>query len=417
VPAEPGLSRSGSSSAGVPRHDDDLAARRGARQAARHKYFEFERQLASITVSFAPSEGQLAMKANGRAEKLSADVLSVLRDSVQDRIFPGAVAGLISRNDEIYIPFGRDTYDPIARPLSDASIFDVASLTKVLATTTAIMQLVERKQLALQDRAFNFVPQLRRVSKDQITIFQLLAHTAGFPGGEPLSRHLKSRDEIVDSICSIELSYLPGTGRIYDDLGYILLGLIVESITGLTLDRYCQKEIFEPLGMSETMFAPPEALLGRVVPTEIDADRGGLLRGIVHDERAYLMGGVAGHAGIFTTARDLGKFSRSMMGHDKGALAAILSTASVTLMWSRQWQDSEGEYGLGWDRLRPSYMNGIDDSGAVGHTGFTGVSLVISPKRGLAMILLSNRVHPVRSSTSLIGQARRRFVEAVMRYC
>ena len=357
------------------------------------------------------------MKANTRSASLSADVLSVLRDSVQDRIFPGAVAALISSTDEIYIPYGRETYDPIARPISDESIFDVASLTKILATTTAIMQLVERKQLALHDRAFNFVPQLRQGPKDQITIFQLLAHMAGFPGGEPLSRYLKSRDDIVQSICSINLLYLPGTGRIYDDLGYILLGLIVESITGLTLDKYCQNEIFEPLVMSETMFVPPKGLLGRIVPTEIDVDRGGLLRGIVHDERAYLMGGVAGHAGIFTTARDLGRFSRSMMGHGKGALARTLSTASVTLMWSRQWQDSEGEYGLGWDRFRPSYMNEIDDSDAVGHTGFTGVSLVISPKRDLAMILLSNRVHPVRSSISLIGQARRRFVEAVMRYC
>jgi CubicO group peptidase (beta-lactamase class C family) len=165
------------------------------------------------------------------------------------------------------------------------------------------------------------------------------------------------------------------------------------------------------------MFTPPEALLGRIVPTEIDADRGGLLRGVVHDERAYLMGGVAGHAGIFATARDLGKFARSMMDSHKGALARPLSTASVALMWSRQWQDSEGEYGLGWDRLRPSYMTGIDDSSAVGHTAFTGVSLVISPRRGLALILLSNRVHPVRSPTTLIGRVRRRFVEAVMRYC
>lgn len=357
------------------------------------------------------------MKADRRSERLSADVLSVVRDSVRDGIFPGAVAAVISSTHEIYVPFGRETYDPIARPISEDSIFDVASLTKVLATATAVMQLVERRRLALDDRAFNFVPQLRQAPKDQITIFQLLAHTAGFPGGEPLPRYLKSRDEILESICSINLLYLPGTGRIYDDLGYILLGVIVESVTGLTLDKYCQNEIFEPLGMSETMFVPPKALLGRVVPTEIDSDRGGLLRGIVHDERAYLMGGVAGHAGIFTTARDLGKFSRSMIGHDNGALARTLSAASVKLMWSRQWQDSEGEYGLGWDRLRPSYMNGIDDSDAVGHTGFTGVSLVICPKRGLAMILLSNRVHPVGSSTSLIGHARRKFVEAVMRYC
>jgi CubicO group peptidase (beta-lactamase class C family) len=137
-------------------------------------------------------EGQLAMKANRQSERLSADVLSILRDAVQDRIFPGAVAALMSSTDEIYIPFGRETYDPISRPISDESIFDVASLTKILATATAIMQLVERKQLALHDRAFNFVPQLRRVPKDQITIFQLLAHMAGFPGGEPLPRHLKS---------------------------------------------------------------------------------------------------------------------------------------------------------------------------------------------------------------------------------
>src|SRR5215475_589806 len=116
-------------------------------------------------MSFAPSIGPLAMKANTRSVGLSADVLSVLRDSVQDRIFPGAVAALISSTDEIYIPYGRETYDPIARPISDESIFDVASLTKILATTTAIMQLVERKQLALHDKVFNFVPQLRRVPR------------------------------------------------------------------------------------------------------------------------------------------------------------------------------------------------------------------------------------------------------------
>ena len=356
------------------------------------------------------------MMANMRTESLSADIRSVLRDCVQEKIFPGAVAALISSTDEIYIPFGCKTYDSGARPVSDESIFDVASLTKIVATATAVMQLVERNKLALHDRAYAFVPQLRRAPKDQITLSQLLAHTAGFPGGEPLPRDRKSRQEILEAIYSIDLSYPPGTGRIYDDLGYILLGVIVESITGLTLDKYCEREIFAPLGMRETMFAPPQALLERIVPTEIDADRGGLIQGVVHDERAYLMGGVAGHAGLFATARDLGRFCRMMMGGDKDG-PEILSPASIGLMWSRQWQDGDGEYGLGWDRLRPSYMNGIDDGDAVGHTGFTGVSVVISPRRDLAMILLSNRVHPVRSGASLIGQARRRFVEAVLRHC
>ena len=351
-----------------------------------------------------------------RTESLGANIRSILWDSVQDRIFPGAVAAVISSTDEMYIPFGCETYDPTACPMSEGSIFDVASLTKIVATTTAVMQLVERNKLALHDRACKFFPLLRQTPKDQITIHQLLAHTAGFPGGEPLSRRHKSRDQILDAICVIDLSYPPGTGRIYDDLGYILLGAIVELITGLPLDRYCENEIFEPLGMRETMFVPPTALSGRIVPTEIDADRGGLIRGIAHDERAYLMGGVAGHAGIFTTARDLGRFCRAMMGCHRGVSAKILSPAIVRLMWSRQWQDGDGEYGLGWDRLRPSYMNGIDDGDAVGHTGFTGVSLVISPKRDLAMILLSNRVHPTRSGGSRIGLARRRIVEAVMRH-
>ena len=276
----------------------------------------------------------------------------------------------------------RLTIRPLAR-LRRRLIFDVASLTKVVATATAIMQLVERKQLSLHDPACNFLPQLRQAPKDRITILQLLAHTAGFPGGEPLARQLKSRDEVLEAIFSMNLVYPPGTDRIYDDLGYILLGLIVETITGVTLDKYCESEIFGPLEMSETMFVADKTLIGRIVPTEIDAGRGGLLRGIVHDERAYIMGGVAGHAGIFTTARDLGRFARSMMEHDKRARAGVLSSASVRLMWSRQWQDSEGEYGLGWDRLRPGYMNGIDDGDAVGHTGFTGVSLVISPRRAL----------------------------------
>jgi CubicO group peptidase (beta-lactamase class C family) len=355
------------------------------------------------------------MMVNRRAERVSADIRSVLREAVRDKIFPGAVAALISSAEETYIPFGFETYDPAARPITEESIFDVASLTKVVATATAIMQLVERKQLSLCDPTCKFLSQLGPPLKDQITIRQLLAHMAGFPGGEPLPRQLKSRDEILQAIFSIGLLYPPGTGRIYDDLGYVLLGVIVEGIAGVALDKYCATEIFGPLKMTETMFVPPRALLERIVPTEIDAARGGLLRGIVHDERAYLMGGVAGHAGIFSTARDLGRFCRAIMGHNR-APAGILSSASMELMWSRQWQDSQGEYGLGWDRLRPSYMNGIDDCDAVGHTGFTGVSMVISPRRDLAIILLSNRVHPVRSEASLIGLARRRLVEAVVRH-
>jgi CubicO group peptidase (beta-lactamase class C family) len=357
-----------------------------------------------------------ATNANRPLNERAADVLAVLRDSVRDRIFPGAVAALISRMDEIYVPFGHETYDPGARAITDDAIFDIASLTKIVATATAVMQLVERKQLALDDRACDVLPRLRQAPKDRITIAQLLAHTAGFPGGEPL-RHYQTRDDRVNAIYSMDLAYAPGTDRVYDDLGYILLGLIVEAVTGVAFGTYCENEILGPLGMRETMFVPPTTLLPRIVPTEIDPERGGLLRGVVHDGTAHKLGGVAGHAGLFSTARDLGWFCRAMMGHAEGALGGVLSSASVQRMWAPQWQDHEGEYALGWDRLRPSYMNGLDDRDAVGHTGFTGVSLVISPRRDLAMILLSNRVHPVRSDRTQIGLARRRFVEAALRHC
>jgi CubicO group peptidase (beta-lactamase class C family) len=345
-----------------------------------------------------------------RPEALRAAVLAVLRDSVRERVFPGAVAALISGTDETYIPCGSETYDPDARPILGDSIFDIASLTKVVATTTAVMQLVERGQLSLSDPACRFLPRLKRPPRDRITIGQLLAHRAGFPGGEPLKPYW-SRDAILDAIDVMELLYAPGTARVYDDVGFILLGLIVETVTGAGLDAWCAREIFSPLGMRDTMFTPPAPLRERIVPTEIDADRGGLLHGVVHDERAHSLGGVAGHAGLFSTARDLGAFARAMLGQGPG----VLSAATVRLMWSRQWRDGEGEYALGWDRLRPAYMDGLDDPDAVGHTGFTGVSLVMSPRRELAMILLSNRVHPMRSDPGPINRARCRFVDAVLR--
>jgi serine-type D-Ala-D-Ala carboxypeptidase len=351
-----------------------------------------------------------------RSDRLKADIVSVLRESVAEKIFPGAVAALISPTDEVYIPFGHETYDPRAPAIRADSIFDAASLTKIVVTATAVMQLVERGELALDDLAGKFLPRLKRADQERITLAQLLGHTAGFPGGEPL-RPCQSRAEILDMIFSMRLEYPPGTHRIYDDLGFILLGLIVELASGTTLDKYCDSRIFTPLDLSETMFRPPARLRERIVPTEIDAERGGLLRGVVHDHSAYVLDGVAGHAGLFTTARDLGRFARAMLGTHAGASGGILSHASIAGLWSRRWRDDDGEYGLGWDRRRPSYMNGIDDDDAVGHTGFTGVSLVISPRRNLTMILLSNRVHPVRTERPLIGQARRRFIEAIMRHC
>lgn len=350
------------------------------------------------------------------SDDLRADIVELLSASVRQRVFPGAVAALVSDTDELYVAAGRETYDASAIAVTKDSLFDVASLTKVIATATAVMQLVEQNRISLQDPASRYLPRLTG-SKKHISISQLLSHTAGFSGITPLYRTCKSRDELLEAIFSIDLLYSPGSDRVYDDLGYILLGLIVESVTGVTLDAWCSNAIFGPLNMRHTMYVPRNRFSGQIVPTEIDPERGGLLRGVVHDENAFVLGGIAGQAGLFSSAPDLSRFVRMFLGHDETSFSGVLSDSSIRLMCARQWQDGEGEYGLCWDRTRPVYMDGIDDPDAIGHTGFTGVSMTISPRRGLALILLSNRVHPVRSDRARIDSVRRSFVEAVVRHC
>jgi CubicO group peptidase (beta-lactamase class C family) len=344
-----------------------------------------------------------------------ARVRAVLEEAVSDRVFPGAVAAVVQKGrDDVVVACGRETYDRSARPVTIDAIFDVASLTKVVATTTAAMQLVEAGELRLRDHACKFIPQLERSSAREITISQLLTHTAGFPGGEILHRHCRTRAELLDAVFSADLICPPGSERVYDDLGFIILGCIIEKVAGLPLSVHCETRIFRPLRMSDTMFAPAPRLRHRIIPTEIDDHRGGLLRGIVHDENAYRLDGVAGHAGLFSTIGDLSGFSRMILSPRRESVSGALSERSIELISSTQWRDADGEYGLGWDRRQSRYMNGIEDPNAIGHTGFTGTSMVISRGSGSAMILLSNRVFPVRTDRAAIDRVRCRFVEAAL---
>jgi|SRR5579871_219279 len=345
---------------------------------------------------------------------LNQDIELLLRKAIQKRVFPCAVAGILLGKTRLFVAAGSETYDDVDKSVQPDAQFDVASLTKVVATTTAVMQLAENGEISLDDRASRFLPQLIG-SRQEITIKQLLAHTAGFPGPVPFYEFCGNREELLNAIFSTELAYTPGTNRIYDDITFILLGQIVETVTGIGLDQYCEAHIFRPLQMSHTTFNPQVSGDQQIIPTEIDQARGGLLRGKVHDENAFLLGGVAGHAGLFSTAHDLVRFSEMVLG-ETSAAPAIISGAGIHLMKSQQWKDSSGAYGLGWDKLRPHYMNGIDDEDVIGHTGFTGTSLVISPKKNFALILLSNRVYPQRSDVSPIMSVRRELVEIVMNH-
>ena len=348
------------------------------------------------------------------------DITALLRQAVEERVFPGAVAAVAIGRDRCCVAAGRETYDPSA-PATDAyALFDIASLTKIVATTTAIMQLIERDALSLDDRAVRFLPRLDRPGKNEITIRQFMTHTAGFPGPYHFYRFCRTRAQLIDALYAVDLVLSPVATRLYDDISFMLLALIVEEVVGARFDAHCAQFIFEPLRMRNTSFRPSSK--GQIVPTEVDPDRGGLLRGVVHDENAYVLGGVAGHAGLFSTADDLMRFATMMLGARirlaaDGPVDPVLSDASIARVRQREWRDDEGEYGLGWDRVRPHYMGGIDDADAIGHTGFTGTSIVISPRRELAITLLSNRIHPKRSDPAAIHAVRRQLVQTVLRRC
>jgi CubicO group peptidase (beta-lactamase class C family) len=351
-----------------------------------------------------------------REDALKGEIDALIGRAIADRVFPGCVLAVVSGKDQECLAFGRETYEAAARPVSADSIFDLASLTKVIATTTALMQCMERGRLALNDSVDDIVPELKPVSLNRIKIRHLMSHMAGFAGITPFYATCRTRDELLAKAFRLNLAYEPGTRRIYDDVSFIILGMVVERVSGVAFDRYCGAQIFAPLGMTETMFCPSPRWLDRVVPTEVDPVRGGLVRGFVHDENADLMGGVAGHAGLFSTAGDVAEFCTALLATGTERGPRILSDASVRGLRELQWQDEDGEYGLGWDRLRRSYMGEVADPEAIGHTGFTGTSIVISPTHGFAIVLLTNRVHPQRSDRARMDGVRRAVAGIVARW-
>jgi CubicO group peptidase (beta-lactamase class C family) len=274
------------------------------------------------------------------------------------------------------------------RVSADRTIYDLASITKVVATTSAVMVLYDRGKLRLDDRASKFLPELRTGAKRYITIRQLLEHSSGFPAGRDLSR-ARSQREARRLVLATPLSYTPGTRQTYSDLGADVLGFVVEAISGEPLDVFTRRNVFAPLGMRSTVFRPGATLRARVAPTERLSSRG-VLRGEVHDPAAYAMGGVAGHAGLFGTAGDLAIFARMMLGGGSYHGVRIFSDSAVELFTRR----IAGTRALGWDTCAGGASCGqhMGERG-FGHTGFTGTSIWIDPERDLFVIVLSNRIH------------------------
>ena len=355
-------------------------------------------------------------KESGLPSGSFAGVDRVLDRFVAEGAFPGGVLAVGHRGDLVHLrPFGRLSYDEGSPAVIEGTIYDLASLTKVVATTTMAMILVDEERLDLDSPVQDFLPRFTGEGKEQVTLRHLLTHSSGVDWWAPLYEEVKGKQAYVERIQAMDLVYEPGSRAKYSDLGLILLGEILERVAGEPLDTFVRRRVFELLAMTDTRFRPGDELRGRIAPTENDPWRGRILRGEVHDENAYALGGVAPHAGLFSTAGDLARFVQMMINGGVFEHHRLISRDTVQ-HFIREAGVPESTRALGWDTKSPekSSAGTLFSADSYGHTGFTGTSIWIDPTRQLFVILLTNRVHPTREN-KLIRQVRPAVADAVVR--
>jgi serine-type D-Ala-D-Ala carboxypeptidase len=351
---------------------------------------------------------------SARASAVRDSLRAVLDRAYADSAFPGAIAVVgMTAGSVVSHSVGRLDWDHSAPPPNDSTLWDLASLTKVVAMTTAMMQLVEQGRVELDAPVNRYLPEFAGAGKDRVTVRHLLTHSSGLPSWRPLHKEAATADTALAIVAATPLDTVPGARMVYSDLGAILAGRIVERVSGLTLDTYFQQHIAQPLGMTSTVYRPAAAWRARTAPTEFDPWRQRKVHGEVHDENAYWLGGVSGHAGLFSTAADLSRFARMML--NGGVLDGTRLLRAETIEAFTAVQDTALSHrALGWET--PSGQNSAGSRlspRAFGHTGFTGTSLWMDPQRDLFVLLLSNRVNPSRQNTR-IGAVRIALANAVI---
>jgi len=317
---------------------------------------------------------------------------SIVQEAIRDGQIPGAVV-LVGHDGQVIYrkALGERSLEPRREAMTVDTIFDLASLTKVVATTTAVMQLVQKGQIRVNEPVAKYIPEFAENGKEEITIRELLTHFSGLPQDLDLSQPWEGREAGLRMAYAEKPIYAPGSRFLYSDVNFIVLGALVERVSGMSLQDYCEKNIFVPLKMTRTRFLPPASWLPKIAPTQYD-EHDKMLRGVVHDPTVRRMGGVAGQAGLFSTADDLAKFAQALLGG-----STILSPLTVEKMTTpQQPPTSEVLRGFGWDIDSPYSSNRGDllPVGSFGHTGFTGTSLWIDPTTRTYIIVLTNAVHP-----------------------
>lgn len=342
----------------------------------------------------------------------------IMHKAVFDSTFPGGVVAVVKDGVIAYQQgFGYETYKKL-HPIEDDAVYDLASLTKVTATTPAIMKLVSEGKISLNDKVSKYFDEFSKGQKSEITIRNLLLHNSGLPAFRVYIDSIKTEKKIINAVKNEPLVYEPGTKYKYSDLGFILLGEIVEKVTGKSLDEYMHDTFYKPLGMNATMFNPKQMgtyFTDRIPPTERDTIyRHELMQAEVHDERAYYLNGVAGHAGLFSSAGDLAMYCQMLLSNGSYAGKRYLDASVVKQFTQRQSELVNRGYGFDRKSKGFSTAGSLTSDKTFGHTGFTGTSYWIDPERDLAIIMLTNRVYPYRSYGDNISEIRAKVADAVV---
>jgi CubicO group peptidase (beta-lactamase class C family) len=358
------------------------------------------------------------LDANVDKEKLY-EVDSVVIRAIRDSAFPAAQVCVVKNGIQFYNKsFGRLTYERNTSETNSNTLFDLASLTKVVATTSAIMKLYDDGKISLVDSVVKFIPQFSVNGKEKILVRNLLVHNSGLPAFKQFYKMYPTMkaNEVLDSVYASELIFQPGDSTLYSDFNFIVLGKIVEMISGKTLDKYCSENFFQPLRMKNTFFNPTKYDSENCAPTEVDTIwRNQIVQGKVHDETSAMLDGVAGHAGLFSTASDLAIFMQMFLNGGNYGGKQYLKKETIDLFTSKQSEKSLRA--LGWDLKT---MNGYSSAGnllsqnSFGHTGFTGISIWLDKEKNLFVIFLTNRTFPTRANMK-IREVRPKLHDAIIK--
>jgi CubicO group peptidase (beta-lactamase class C family) len=355
-----------------------------------------------------------------RQDKQFAQAFALIHEGIAERAFPGAALAVTHHGALVASRgYGRFTYYDDAPKVQAETIFDVASVTKVVATTAVAMLLYERGTLSLDEAVAQTLPEFlslapkhQRAWREAVTVRMLLAHSSGLPAYERLFEFATTRDDLVRAAMTTHLAAAPGERAVYSDVGFILLGELLARKAGLPVDVLARREVFIPLGMRQTWFNPPKDEMANIPPTEDDKRfRRRVVQGEVNDENAFVMGGVAGHAGVFASALDVARFAECML---RGG-SPMFKSETVRMFTHREASPEGTTRALGWDTpSRPDSSSGrLFSNASFGHLGFTGTSVWIDPGRKLSVTLLTNRTWPDRAS-QLIREVRPKIHDAIV---